>query len=741
MAVLVEMICTRHFSFALLIISLFIACPCRGAESIELIKDGNAKAVLLLPADPHPDELLAAEEIIEHLQQMSGVTLSLLKGTQVHSGLIPISIGLSLMPQAEEVIRIQGEDSASFLLSVRADGIHLAGLSPRGTLFGAYELLEQLGIRWFMPGAIGTVVPSTETVTLNIQETVQVPSFQGRILQSVHDKTWMRRTRQGGLNAGAHSMPFRVDRKKHPELFCSVDGKPTRQYRVSHPEILRLAIDGTLKFFRKHPEARYVPMGPADAGGFGVSPWDADDMDPLRGKISVTDRYIKFYNLVLEEVQKEFPKAGIAFYAYDRYMRPPVREKPNPNILPVLAPIDLCRFHSVDNPICPERQYMKKIISGWQALGSRIFYRGYFFNLADQGLPFSMIRQVSEEIPYLQRAGIIGCRVECMPMWGHHAPALYLATRLMWESSADPGMIMDDFFTGFYGPAATPMQTYFNILEEAFFNADYHTGNVFDMPHILTTTVLVDLLGKLTEAKRLVPADSTYAARVAILQQAFDYGKANLAMMAAYNNFRFEEAKKQYDIALGIAALGKNENPQRFYWHAVGYLTRFWKESIGSALERVTNGNEMVARMPDEWFFLLDPLNGGEDLGFFKPGMGTNNWLRMRTSSSSWSNQGLRYYKGEAWYRTTVTIPSRFKGRKIFLWLGGIDEKATAWINGEKLPNVLQGVAPSGRPWEFEATDALRVGEENVVVIKVSNHKLNELGTGGITGPAMFWAE
>lgn len=554
-----------RYCFTLLIIFLCIVTTCHGAEPIELISDGEKRAVVVLSENPHPDELLAAEEIIEHFKMMSGVTLSLIKGKQAPAGLIPISIGLSLMPQAEKIIQKQGKDPTSFLLSIRANSIHLAGISPRGSLFAAYEMLEQLGVRWFMPGELGTVVPSIDTVSVTIQETVQTPSFQGRILQSIQDKTWMRRTRQGGLNAGGHHMPFRVDPEAHPDLFCSEDGKQTRQYRVSHPDILRLAIEGALNYFRKHPDDVYITMGAADGGGFGISPWDADDMDPLRGQISVTDRYIKFYNLVLEEVQKEFPEAGIAFYAYAEHMRPPVREKPNPNILPVFAPIDICRFHSADNPICPERQYMKKVITGWQKLGCKVFYRGYFFNLADPGLPFSMIRQVSEEIPYFHRAGIIGCRVECMPIWAHHAPALYLATRLMWNSSADPTKIMDDFFAGFYGPAAVPIQKYFNILEEAFYSADYHTGNVFDMPHILTAEVLRALLEKLNEAKRIVPDESAYGARVAILKQTFDYGKANLTMMAALNDFRFNEAVKQYDIAFDITKQSSDRKPPLFY--------------------------------------------------------------------------------------------------------------------------------------------------------------------------------
>ena len=78
---------------------------------------------------------------------------------------------------------------------------------------------------------------------------------------------------------------------------------------------------------------------------------------------------------------------------------------------------------------------------------------------------------------------------------------------------------------------------------------------------------------------------------------------------------------------------------------------------------------------------------------------------------------------------------------------------ATAWINGKALPlrqvgvdqkgvPILgKGAAPMGRPWEFVATDALQFGKPNTLVVRVTNRVVNELGTGGITGPAMLWAQ
>jgi hypothetical protein len=168
-------------------------------------------------------------------------------------------------------------------------------------------------------------------------------------------------------------------------------------------------------------------------------------------------------------------------------------------------------------------------------------------------------------------------------------------------------------------------------------------------------------------------------------------------------------------------------------------MKRFWSGSVNSAFEGIENGNKIVAKLPDQWFFMIDPLNGCEDLGFYKPSLGTNNWLPMKTFSQSWSNQGLRYYRGEAWYRTSVRVDEKFNGETIHLWLGGIDSTAESWINGEKLKCLAKGSAPIGKPWIFDSTDAIRFGQENIIVVKISNRAVSELGTGGITGPAMLW--
>ena len=714
-----------------------------------LVKDGVPAASIVIAADAGADVKLAAKELVEHLRLMSGAELPVVNDPVQAQG-VPIYLGRDLPQAAMPATNLT--DPASFRVEVRPDGIALVGKTDEGTLFAAYELLEQLGVRWFNPGELGRVVPQHKTVSIAHQATTQNPGFGGRILSDLMDhytdagQVWFRRMRMGGFNAGGHGWGIKADPATEPELYMTEDGRQTGKIRVNHPEVFRRVLENSRQRIAEAKASGqplpYLGAGPEDGLGFGEDEWDAGDMDPLHGRVSITDRIVKFYNNLLDEVQKDDPNVGIAFYAYSQHMRPPVREKPNSRILPVLAPIDVCRMHSFQNPLCPERQYIKEVVEGWQKLGVKMMYRGYLFNLADQGLPFPMVNLVRDELPWYYDHGMIACRIECKPGWGYHGPALYLATKLMWEPHADADAILDDYFKTFFGPAAEAMRRHYDLAENAYRDSDYHTGNVFDIPHILTPEVIAQMEASLAEAERAAPADSQEAKRVHMVRLAFDFGKANLDMIAAYNNFDFARAKQLHDrIVNELIPPAIAHDPRAInVRYATQFMRRFWQDITASGSERVTGGNEIAVKLPDEWLFQLDPLNGGESLGFWKPYAGTNDWTPIKTYSETWSSQGLRYYKGEAWYRTTANVPDRFAGRPLRLWLGGVDDQAKVWINGQPIEQLASGAAPIGRPWEFDCGDTLRLGQDNVIVIKITNRRLDELGTGGLTAPAMIWA-
>jgi len=722
-----------------------------------LVKDGAARAVLVLPAIPEPDETEAARELAEHVRAMSGAELATAAANAIPDGLLPVRLGRAADAKLDAVVRRKGSDRASFALVVSADGVSVRGLSAEGTLFGVYELLEQLGVRWFMPGEFGRVVPKRRTVELAVQRTVQVPSFKSRHLQTVggqcgkHKWKWYRRVRLGGVAfPGCHGIRIgKADVATEPELFALVDGKRNRrQLCLSNPEVLRRAIETTKEHFRKHPDSPWVGMGPGDGGGFCECPrckaLDAGDYDPLYNHVSVTDRYVGFFNRVLAGISDEFPDKRVCFYAYHAYIRPPVKVKPDRRIVPAFAPIGYCRVHGMGNPVCPERDYLRGLYAAWTKLVPEVYERGYYFNLACPGFPFNKIHAIRDEVRLCKELGIAGWRVETMPHWGSMTPSIYLAAKLFWHAEADVDALKADFARAFFGPASAPMARYLERTIAALRDGNYHTGCSFNMPDFYHVALREQVRADLDEAARLA-GESVYGRRVAAFRLTFDFLEHFVAMLERRNVFDFAGAQAALEKLRAVRQQAIEHDPPLLYRRAAeSYMKRFWAPCTEEGAARLKTG-ELVAGLPDVWAFRIDSTGAGEAFRWWLPELPETDWQRLRTKTASWSDQGLRYYKGVAWYRTRVLLPNQFQGRKVLLWFGGVDEKAKVWVNGKLLGESfapgpgLPGVPRSFKPFEMDATDAVAFGEENVVVVKITNERLNELGTGGITAPVIFY--
>ena len=723
-----------------------------------LIENGSPRSVIIVSTDAVADEQLAAKELQQYLQKISGAEVETqnVAPADITSAVraisakkqVPILIGQAAnSPDLIQRIRDRGSDLASFIVKVDADRIGVVGLSPEGTLFGVYELLEQLGVRWYMPGDMGTVVPTTKTVTLPVHDTVQVPSFPARWFAG-GGKTypeWNRHVRMGGpYFPPAHGLTGiqRSDFAKHPEYFAVIGGKRVaRQLDVSNPEVVHVVTEAAKQYFRKNPNTQWIGMGPDDGSGFcecdRCRALDGGDWDPFSNEVSVTDRYIWFFNQVLDGIKDEFPGKKIAFYAYHSYMRPPVKTKPNPLITPALAPIALCRVHGMSNPVCPERSYYRFLMREWGKVLPEVYERGYWFNLADPGFPFSHVHRVRDEIPSAHELGIKGWRVEAFNHWGSETPSLYIAAKLMWNHNTDVDALLNDFYTRFFGPAQKPMAEYFTMMDAALRDADYHTGSSFDMPNFYPHA-LRDRARKRLEAAAQIAGGGIYSQRIKIFRSTFDYLEAFIAMQEHSSRHDFTAAHQSLNqLDAFQKSLIAHDPPLINAMLSPLYLKRFFRQPIEQGFARTRNGSELVAPLGDEWHFQIDQQKIGEDINLWKAQARGNNWQRIRTSTQSWGNQGLRTYKGEAWYRQEVDIPARFAGKRIFLWFGGVDETAKVWVNGQLL-GISHGA--SFLPFELDATAAVKAGERNVVTVRVANEVVDELGTGGITGPVMFYA-
>lgn len=74
-------------------------------------------------------------------------------------------------------------------------------------------------------------------------------------------------------------------------------------------------------------------------------------------------------------------------------------------------------------------------------------------------------------------------------------------------------------------------------------------------------------------------------------------------------------------------------------------------------------------------------------------------------------------YKGDAWYRKTITIPEAWRGKRVWLKVGGVRSQGWFWVN--KTP--VAWVDNYCGTYKYDITDLVQAGTSAVVVAEINN--------------------
>jgi hypothetical protein len=173
--------------------------------------------------------------------------------------------------------------AGSFSLIPRDNRLFIIGADRAGTLYGAYQLLEHLGVRWYAPGETGTIIPRSASLTIPAKTEIATPDYITRGFWAWEDRgntgfyLWMARNKMNywtiaepnraflhklgmHLTFGGHKHFHRYMNPdgeypyNHPQ-FRGDDNKPADPYTVSTAEYRGdVNGDGRLTYFEAHPE-------------------------------------------------------------------------------------------------------------------------------------------------------------------------------------------------------------------------------------------------------------------------------------------------------------------------------------------------------------------------------------------------------------------------------------------------------------------------------------------------------
>ncbi len=369
-----------------------------------------------------------------------------------------------------------------------------------GTLFAVYRFLEQFcGIRWYMPGDLGEVVPAGKTVSVPDHTDLSVsPDFKYRFLYACDlaedddSAKWYRRAGFGAsfpVNIQHSFHTFRKYKDTHPEYFALINGQ--RDFNVScaghgnlclaNPDVLARFVAEAKAFFDKNPEQKIFSVMPNDSfTRICECPECQKQIDEEGGTAGMFSNYVwSFVNKVAAELEKSHPGKLIGCCAYGAYLLPPDRlKKLNDNVVVMICK---ARFHYGRQE---KKQRDRKLIEAWC---SRVKPGNmYFWEYYNPIYSFPYLRNIPIVLPHLIADDLAKLRtvsngefIEAetytrgvdkrnnkAAFLGLNHLNWYVTGRLMWDAGTDVDALLDEYYRGFYGPAAAEMKNFWEKAEE-----------------------------------------------------------------------------------------------------------------------------------------------------------------------------------------------------------------------------------------------------------------------------------
>ena len=416
----------------------------------------------------------AAETLAGYLGRMSGGTFTVAPGTP-EKGIVLCLRGSGALP-AEDDAKLAAMGAEAHVIRAGGGRVLLGGNSEKAVLNACYDLLHRLGCRWLIPSARWTVIPRRPDLAVPEMVVFAQPDLVHRSIWYAYGMgvdgsrevlardygTWFDANRLGGVAPfkSGHTYPAVVAKheeefKAHPEFFAMDEKGERLPFKThtslcySNPRVAEIFIAAKLAELRADKlENRFaftVSMDPNDGS-------IACNCGACRALGNGSDQCLHLANKVAVALRREFPEAVVSFYVYASHRLPPEKVKAEPNINVQVA----MGFNNTPYTL-------EELVQLWRQKVSTVGIRDYLGVMAwDWGLPGrgkgSRFRYVKETFPKFKAWGATTYNSEINANWGTFGPAVYVATRLLWDAGADADAAQDDFFRHAYGAAAPEMK-------------------------------------------------------------------------------------------------------------------------------------------------------------------------------------------------------------------------------------------------------------------------------------------
>lgn len=467
-----------------------------------IVKDGIPQGKIYMPANSERSVLFAAQELREHLAKMTG--------TEVETAwreLKPSDSGfvLNTRPESDWMGR---ESAQAFTIEETAlpmPLVTITGNTDLAVLYGVYQYLNDLGVRWLTPGEIGTNMPRLSDIQIRPGKRTYYPSFSSRTMalsstadnhfggtQNIKEAVFdyelflIRNRTQLGRNIATKDFDFGLcgtqsghaikqmtgltqDKVKEligkePERFALVTGSDFVQKRryddgqvcFTNETNIKTAVENCIAYFSRLEKTKKersadldeditVPMGLSDCFGY----CECGTCAKIAGKEpNSKDRLVWwFWNRVAKGLNEKMPGRKIAvFYPYMDMTEPPSDVKIEPNIMAVTCQVIKWEKSPENRESYPFTRNFLKWITKTREAGAMLGCYDY------QNFPWTPTPlQVLDAAQGYAKLGYKHYHMEAMQRTEYDWPVIWSLAQFTWDSSKSPREYLKDFCREYYG--------------------------------------------------------------------------------------------------------------------------------------------------------------------------------------------------------------------------------------------------------------------------------------------------
>ena len=558
------------------------------APRLEMVKAGKVNFELVVPADASTPAKFAGNEAAEQLSAAFGQKIDVLSAP---SGKVPAIVIGDVKLAKKNGIDIDKLDRDGFVIRTVGNQVLIVGRDtqddPRqviirfgdkgqvATLFGVYDFLERFaGIRYYYPGKLGTIIPRRTDWSLPEIDIYDRPDFtQRRFVDEqkvfpnyyqADQKKWrsywrpvnMLRHRMEtivipnchGLNMLGFKKRFA---KTHPEYFAlnatgaRITGTP--QLQLCYSSKVRDEIIADAKAFlsgRPASERGVLQLNgkvgwqfhifPKSLPCFNIMPDDSMYWCtcPQCAKLKTAEERNEFMWSLFAEAANTMKKEKIPGYlttmAYGQYRSVPKTEIPD-NLLVMLATRGAWNENNI-----PVRDAEMALLRDWtKKLGGKTWlwtypgkYHGRCLDIPHT-TPRAAASFVKRAKPYIFGIFFESASERAIYNYLFH----YVFGKILWDPDTDIDALLAEHARLMYGPAAKPMQEFFESVERNWMKIASDCQMGASGPAILWPSDLdiwnkiysekeiARINGLFREAKKLCAKDPDALARVNLLEQ------------------------------------------------------------------------------------------------------------------------------------------------------------------------------------------------------------------------------